>query len=82
MTATLKQSKIGRIIEELGIDRMSARERVALAHGILESVVEPMQGLSDAQKAELDRRIAYGDAHPEERIPWEVVKAEILPETV
>ena len=31
--------------------------------------------LTDEQKAELDRRIADDDAHPDDAIPWEEVEA-------
>ncbi|MFL5619614.1 MAG: addiction module protein [Gemmatimonadaceae bacterium] len=34
--------------------------------------------LTDAERAELDRRIADADAHPEDTIPWEQVRAELF----
>ena len=72
MTATLSQ---------LGIDRMTIAERIALVQVILDSVaadqaVEPI--FSEAIMQELDRRVAHEDAHPGEGIPWEVVEAATL----
>ncbi len=34
------------------------------------------QPLTPAQRAELERRIAWADAHAGEGVPWDVVKAE------
>ncbi len=50
---------------------------------IAEAIWEEVEGdhatssieLTDEQKAELDRRIADDDAHPDDAIPWEVVEA-------
>ena len=33
---------------------------------------------TDAQIAELDRRLAYHDANPDDVVPWQQVKAEAL----
>jgi putative addiction module component (TIGR02574 family) len=34
--------------------------------------------LTDAQIKELERRVADDDAHPDDVVPWELVKAEAL----
>ena len=61
----------------LGLDKLSWDDRVVLAHQLLMSVEAERStwSLTPAQSAELDRRIVEDDAHPEDGIPWEVVKA-------
>lgn len=44
--------------------------------GLLGQEHEP--GLSEAQKAEIDRRIAEDDAEPDDVLTWDEVKAELL----
>ena len=67
-------------LAELGIDRLSAEDRLALAEAIWNSVaLEAEQApLSDAQRGELERRLADSMAHPDAVTPWEVVKARAL----
>jgi len=52
-------------------------ERLRLVEALWDEMVD--EGfefeLTEAQKAELDRRIAEADAHPERAIPWEEVQA-------
>ncbi|MDC0936732.1 addiction module protein [Pirellulales bacterium] len=57
-------------------------ERVYLVEQIWESVIEDEQDfeLTDAQKAELDRRMAAHDALPSRGRPWEDVKKRLLGE--
>lgn len=65
-------------MKSLGLDRLSLDERVVLAHELLESVAaeaKPGSMLTEAQKRELDRRLADLDANPDDGIPWEQVKA-------
>jgi putative addiction module component (TIGR02574 family) len=47
-------------------------ERREIAEELLESVDPPE--LTDELKAELARRMAHLDAHPEDLIPWEQVR--------
>lgn len=64
-------------LEELGIDRMSAHERIALAQKILETVsieLEP-SSLTPAKREELRRRVAELEANPGDVVPWEEVRA-------
>lgn len=68
------------ILQQLGIDRMTIGERIALAQEILDTVAaeQPRPPLSEAKKRELDRRLADADANPEDGVPWEEVKAAVL----
>jgi len=71
MTATLRQ---------LGVDRMTVAERIALAQEILDSVAaeQPRAPLSEAKCRELDRRLADLAANPADGVPWEEVEAAAL----
>jgi len=64
-------------LQQLGIDRMTVGERIALAQEILDSVAaeQPRTPLSDAKRRELDRRMVDHAAHPEDGVPWEDVDA-------
>ena len=56
--------------------KLSIPERLSLIGAIWESVVaegKPI-GLTEAQKVEIDRRIAEHRANPDSAIPWEEVK--------
>jgi putative addiction module component (TIGR02574 family) len=65
-------------LKALGIDRLSAAERIALAQEILDSVVaeQPPAPLSEAKRQELERRLAAHEADPSDVVPWEQVEAE------
>jgi putative addiction module component (TIGR02574 family) len=65
-------------LQELGIDRLSIEERLALAQQLWDSVATDLerQPLTPAQRAELERRVAAADANPADGVPWEVVRAE------
>ena len=67
-------------LARLGIDRMSVAERLALAQDIIESVAadQPAPPLSDAKRAELDRRLADAAADPGAAVPWAEVEAAAL----
>ena len=66
--------------KSLGIDELPRETRIALVQEIWDSIAaESNSGLlSEAQRKELDRRIAEDDAHPDDVIPWEIVKAKAL----
>ena len=57
-------------------------ERVHLVEQIWDSIVEDEKAfeLTDAQKAELERRIAAHEASPNRGKPWEDVKKRLLGE--
>lgn len=67
-------------LKELGIDRLSVEDRIALATAIWESVAaEPHPPLlTEAQRLELDRRLADHAANPDDVVPWEQVRSEAL----
>lgn len=66
-------------LQDLGIDRLSVDERIALAQAIWDSLpVHPRPPLSSGKQDELLRRAAEDDARPEDVVSWEQVKADIL----
>jgi len=67
-------------LEALGIDRLSVEDRLALMHAIWDSVAaEPHPPLlTEAQRQELDRRIADHEANPGDVVPWEQIRDEAL----
>ncbi|HEX8914002.1 MAG TPA: addiction module protein [Humisphaera sp.] len=67
-------------IAELGIDRLSIEDRLAVAEAIWDSVAREAESapLSAAQRAELERRLADSIERPDAVTPWEVVKARAL----
>lgn len=67
-------------LEQLGIDRMTTAERIALAQDILDSVAadQPRPALSEAKRRELERRLADAAANPADGVPWEQVEAAAL----
>jgi putative addiction module component (TIGR02574 family) len=67
-------------LQALGIDRMSVEDRIALATAIWDSIAaEPHPPLlTEAQRRELDRRLADHAANPDDVVPWERVRAEAL----
>jgi len=70
---------MGPTMEDLGIDRLSAEDRLALALEIWESLGADIPGsrLTAEQRAELARRDAEMDANPGRPMTWEHVRAEI-----
>jgi putative addiction module component (TIGR02574 family) len=67
-------------LESLGLDRLTVAEKVALAQAILSSIAADAEaaGLTDAQKQEVDRRLAAHRANPQAAVPWEQVEAAAL----
>lgn len=63
----------------LGIDRLAVEERLALVEEIWAGIcAEPLPFLlTDAQRAELDRRVADDEEFPEDVVPWDEVKASV-----
>ena len=66
-------------MKKLGIDRLSAEQRLSLIEEIWESLDEPSVPLSDAQRAELEGRLADHEANPQDVIPLEEVRKSVLP---
>ncbi len=67
MSATLKS---------LGIEKLTIEERIALVEELWDSIAESTP-LTDAQRAELDRRLEEHRRDPNDVVPWEAVKASI-----
>ena len=70
---------MGASLKSLGIDRLSVDERMALVEDIWDSIALESAALplTDAQRTELDRRIAEHEVNPHDVVPWEDVKASI-----
>jgi putative addiction module component (TIGR02574 family) len=53
--------------------RLSVDERIQLAQDIWDSIAAVPEAISltDAQRAELDRRLAAYEENPDEGIPWD-----------
>jgi putative addiction module component (TIGR02574 family) len=66
-------------LKSLGIDRLSVEERITLVEEIWDSIALDSAALplTDAQRAELDRRLAEHEANPDDVVPWEDVKTSI-----
>jgi putative addiction module component (TIGR02574 family) len=66
-------------MKDVGIDRWSPAQRIALALEIWESLGDdrPSCGLTAEQKAELARRDAEMDANPEIALTWEQIRASV-----
>jgi putative addiction module component (TIGR02574 family) len=64
-------------VKTLGIDRLDVDERLALVEEIWATICADAKSfpLTDAQRAELDRRVAEDDAFPGDVVPWDEVKA-------
>ena len=60
-----------------GIDRLNIDDRLALVEEIWASICADSASfpLTEAQRAELDRRVADDEAFPDDMIPWEDIKA-------
>lgn len=67
-------------LQDLGLDRLSAEDRIALAQALWDSVYQESEQapLTDCQRQELERRLADSIARPDAVIPWEEVKARAL----
>ena len=67
-------------IKSLGIDRLPVEERLKLVEEIWDSIAADSAAvpLTDAQRAELQKRIEEDDANPDDVTPWEQVKAATL----
>jgi putative addiction module component (TIGR02574 family) len=59
-------------------------ERLQLVEDIWDSIAEEANArpqslpLTEAQRTELGRRVADADAHPEDSVPWETVRAQLF----
>ncbi len=67
-------------LQELGIEHLSAEDRLAVAEAIWDSVAQEMEQapIPEAQRLELERRLADSIARPDAVTPWEEIKARAL----
>jgi putative addiction module component (TIGR02574 family) len=70
---------MGISVKTLGIDRLNVDERLALVEEIWATICADAKAfpLTNAQRAELDRRVADDDAFPDDVVPWDEVKASV-----
>jgi len=57
------------------ISNLSAAEKAELLDAVWESLEADAASLTDAQRAELDHRIARHEQNPSDVVPWDQVKA-------
>ena len=57
------------------IESLSAAEKVELLDAVWESLEADALSLTEAQRAELDSRIARHEQNPSDVVPWELVRA-------
>jgi putative addiction module component (TIGR02574 family) len=64
-------------MKDLGIDRLSAEDRLALVQESWDSLAAEMEHapLTGSQRQEVDRRLAAHRENPSAAIPWEQVEA-------
>jgi putative addiction module component (TIGR02574 family) len=67
-------------LKALGLEHLSVEDRLALDESIWESIAADPDAVSltQAQFAELDRRLAEDDVSPDSAIAWSEVKAAAL----
>lgn len=70
---------MSRMMEALGIDRLSVEDRLQLVEEIWDSIAASpeLAPLTEAQKQDLDRRVADLEANPENVVTWDEIKARI-----
>ena len=63
----------------LGIDKMSVEERIALVQEIWDTIADEKEvpGPREAQKIDLQRRVAELDANPSNVLTWEEIKTRV-----
>ncbi|MBS0210397.1 MAG: addiction module protein [Planctomycetes bacterium] len=65
--------------QSLGIDRMSIEQRLLLVNEIWDSITAEtgLVPMTDAQLAELERRVDEHEADPSTGVPWEQVREKL-----
>lgn len=66
-------------LKSLGIDQLGVDERLALIEALWDSISadESAIAVTDAQRAELDRRLADHEANPNDVVSWDEVRASL-----
>jgi putative addiction module component (TIGR02574 family) len=67
-------------MRSLGLDHLGIDERLALIQELWDSIDAKGATYSptEAQRAELERRIADYEANPDDTVPWEEIRAAVL----
>ena len=67
-------------VKSLGIDRLDVQERLALVEEIWEGIAAESGAvpMTEAQRAELERRYDEDEANADDVTPWEEIKASTL----
>lgn len=72
------------MMASLGLDKLTADQKRSLADELerdlaLETPPSPFSpsGLTEAQRAELHRRLEDIEQHPDDWVPWDEVRAEV-----
>ncbi len=70
---------MGVTAKKLGIDRLNVEERLALVEEIWAGICADANTflLTEAQRTELDRRVADDADFPDDVVPWDQVKASV-----
>jgi len=66
-------------MKKLGIDRLNVEQRLSLIEEIWESLEERSVPLTDAQRTELETRLADHEANPLDVLSLEDVRKSVLP---
>lgn len=68
------------LLNAYGLDGLSVEQRLQLLQELCESLEPEAERLplTEAQRQELDRRLAALDANPDAVVPWEEVEARAL----
>jgi len=64
-------------LKSLGVEQLSVAERLVLVEELWDSIATDTP-VTDPQRAELDRRLADHQAHPDDVVPWDEVKASTI----
>ena len=56
------------------INSLTPEQRLQLIEELLDSLSDENVPLTDAQKAELDRRVEHLEKHPDQVVPWTEVR--------
>jgi len=66
-------------MKKLGIDRLDAEQRLSLLEEIWESLDDSSVPLTDAQRAELEHRVADHQQSPQDVSSLDAVRRSVLP---
>jgi putative addiction module component (TIGR02574 family) len=79
MSERLEETTVPSLLTTLGIDRLPTTDRLQLVDEILDNLPDSEEPpLTDAQRQELDRRVADLDAGKSPLSPWAEVEARVL----